>query len=104
MKPSGYLLRQMAAQKAEEDRLILFTLQMACDAAAFAANDTFGAGPERCPKFIESMQKHFHKIAELTQEDGKADKHIEYTKATVDEGLRRILGDKAQPWEKRYAG
>lgn len=39
----------------------------------------------------------------MTMEDAKDDKHIDYTKGTLDKRLLEILGEEHfKPWEERY--
>jgi hypothetical protein len=57
---------------------------------------------EKLSEFQNAFVKYAHEIAEMTLEDAKSDKSIDYTKGKVDEKLKELLGDDFIPWEKRY--
>jgi len=79
-----------------------FTVQQCVDMMMIAANEEYGLGPERLSRLEETFYSVFKEYAEMTIEDAKADKGIEYTKDKLDRKLRQILGEKFIPWEQRY--
>lgn len=99
---SGYLARQQAIKKEELRLTRLFALQYAADAAAIAANKVFHRRGDIIVEFLTEFMLEAERIAKITLKDAKDDKEIDYTKGTVDNELKRILGDKAQTWEHRY--
>ncbi len=48
------------------------------------------------------MMDYLHEMARLMVEDARDDPGMEYTKETVDRRLRKICGEKFEPWEVRY--
>lgn len=94
-------IQMQAAAKAEVHRR--FALQQAQDMACIALNDAFGFGPERCERFVIAFGKIFTEYADLCIEDAKSDSEIIYTKAKVDDMLRRAMGDKLVPFDERYS-
>ena len=96
---NAYAAKLQAKRQKEINDRVMFTMQMASDAALLAANDVFGAGAERAVRFHDAMQRYFDEILTMTHEDTQ---DIEYTKAKLDGALRRILGDKLQPFDQRY--
>lgn len=99
---SGYLARQQAIKKEELRLTRLFTMQFCADAATIAANKVFRRKGDIIAEFLMAFFEESEKIAKITLKDAKDDKSIDYTKGSVDNELKRILGDKAQPWEERY--
>ena len=102
-KQSTYIRRLQIEKQAAIERDRLFTMQWCADAAALAANEVFHRKGDIIVDFILAMQKYSQEIANLTLDDAKADRNIEYTKAKVDEALKAILPeDIFQPWDERY--
>lgn len=99
---SGYLARQQAIKQNELRLTRLFAMQFCADAAAIAANKVFHRRGDIIVEFLTEMMLEADRIAKITLKDAKDDKQIDYTKGTVDNELKRILGDKAQTWEERY--
>ena len=80
------------------------SMQVVQDAACFAANEVFQMGQGRAPDFCASIRDHTNNILRLMDEDLRDDGDFEYTKAKVDEKLKRIVGEKNfTPWEERYS-
>lgn len=102
-KQSTYLRRLQLEKQLAIERDRLFTMQWCADAAILAANEVFKRKGDKLVEFALAMQRYSQEIAELTLEDAKDDKDIEYTKAKVDTALKAILPeDVFQPWDKRY--
>lgn len=99
MKQSGFA-KAVAAQVANARAV---HTQMCLDAAMIAANEVFNMGPTRCDDFACAFIEALNEIAHMTVQDAKTDKELWYTKDKVDKRLKKICGDKFQPWEKRYS-
>lgn len=78
-------------------------MTLAVDAAVLAANKCFNAGPERAPDFVGEMISTYNNLAYLIYEDAKDDKSLEYSKAKIDESIKRIMGVQFQPWDERHS-
>lgn len=102
-KNSNYLARLQAQKKAEIDCHRQFSIQWCADAAILAAHEVFQRRGDKIVEFYNAFVKYAHEIAEMTMEDAKDDKHIDYTKGTLDKRLLEILGEEHfKPWEERY--
>ena len=101
-KPNAYLVKLQAQKEEEMKRQRLFTIQLCADAAILAANEVFQRKGDKLVEFFNSFVKYTHEIAEMTMEDAKDDKTIEYTKAKLDARLQELLGENFVPWDKRY--
>lgn len=99
---SGYLARLQAQKAADLHFHRKFTTQWCADAAILAANEVFQRRGKKLVDFHNAFVRYAHEIAEMTMEDAKADKSLEYTKYKVDEQLKELLGDDFVPWEERY--
>lgn len=102
MKKSGYLDRFERAKQLEMANVRWFAIQQSKDMMLIAASDAFGFGPERAKRLADAYDKVFFQYAELTIDDAKVDKTIDYTKGKVDERLQKICGKYFEPWEERY--
>ena len=106
MKKSGYLQRLERKNELKHDlrfRQKMDMLQQMCvDAAFLAAADVFQMGPGRCERFGQAMMEYIHEIAQSMVQDAKDDPGMEYARETVDRRLRKIRGEKFEPWEVRY--
>ncbi len=76
--------------------------QMFVDAAFIAANKVLKMGPGRCEEFGNEMINSINELARMVVDDAKDDPAFEYAKAQIDRQLKRICGDKFEPWEVRY--
>lgn len=105
-KPNAMLAKIEAAAEAKYRAAFLdkmSTLQQMCiDAAFLAAADVFHMGPGRCEAFGRSMTEYLHEIARMMLDDAKDDPELAYTREKVDGRLRKICGEKFEPWEVRY--
>ena len=96
-------LKKLQIQKAVEMReQRLHTIAFCADAAILAANEIFQRKGKKLVEFFEAYVKYAHEIAEMTIEDAKGDKSLEYTKTKVDERLKELLGEDFTPWEVRH--
>ena len=102
MKPSGYLQRQQSQRQAEISFHRKFTMQWCSDAAILAANEVFQRRGDKIVEFHNAFVRFTNEIANMTLEDAKGDKTLEYTKSKVDGKLREILGKDFVPWDERY--
>lgn len=78
------------------------TLQLAQDAAMIAANEVLQLDPGRAEEFALAFMETINDIGILMHDDQKDDKDYIYTRGVVDRRLKKICGDKFQPWEERY--
>lgn len=101
-KQSGYVKRLQAKKAADITYHRTFTMQWCADAAILAANEVFQRKGKKIVEFHNAFVRYSHEIAEMTLEDAKADKSLEYTKYKLDERLKEILGEDFMPWEERY--
>lgn len=99
MKQSS-LLKMVRAEVNRQlaERTAIHT-QMCMDAAMISANEVFNLWPTRVDKFQKSFNDALMEIAEMTVSDTK---DIEYTKAKLDERLKKICGDNFKSWDDRY--
>ena len=67
-----------------------------------AANEVFNRRGEKLSEFHEAFMRYSEKIANMTLEDAKGDKTLEYTRDSVDKSLQAILGADFVPWDERY--
>ena len=106
MKKNGYLQRMERKNEGKYRQAFLGKMdmlqQMCVDAAFLAAADVFEMGPGRCGKFGTAMMDYLHEMARLMVEDARDDPGMEYARETVDRRLRKICGEKFEPWEVRY--
>ena len=80
------------------------SMQMVQDAACFAAHDMFKMGPGRAVDFCAAIRDYANEMIKLMSYDLDDDQDYEYTKAKIDEALKRIVGEENfAPWEVRYA-
>lgn len=105
-KPNAMLAKIEAAAEAKYRAAFLAkidTLQQMCiDAAFLAAADVFRMGPGRCESFGAAMTEYLHEMAQMILDDAKDDPEMAYTREKVDGRLRKICGEKFEPWEARY--
>lgn len=99
---NAYLARQKAQMDARIHYHRRFTMQWCADAAILAAHEVFQRKGEKLSEFGRAFFKWAQMIAELTINDAKDDRTIDYTKGKVDGMLKDLLGDDFIPWEERY--
>ena len=78
------------------------TLQLAQDAAMIAASEVLQVDTGRAEEFALAFMETINDIGILMHDDQKDDKDYIYTRGVVDRRLKKICGDKFQPWEERY--
>lgn len=91
-----------AKHQREKAWLKMFTIQQCVDMMMIAANEEYGLGPERLNRLEDTFYEVFKEYAEMTIEDAKDDKGIEYTRSKLDQKLKQICGQYFRPWEERY--
>ena len=101
-KQSAYLARMQAQKAAEITHHRHFTMQWCADAALLAANEVFHRRGKVLAEFHEAFMKYSNEIANMTLDDAKGDKSLEYTKAKLDGRLKELLGEDFVPWDERY--
>lgn len=92
--------------KAEAYRLFLEhsnnLQQQVMDAAFIGSATVFHMGPGRCEAFGKATMEALYEIARLVNEDYADDKNLIYAKEKIDQRMKKICGDKFEPWEVRY--
>lgn len=101
-KPNPMLAKIEARHEADMAWMKMFTVQQCVDMMMIAANEEYGLGPERLNRLEKTFYLVFKEYAEMTIEDAKDDKAIEYTKSKIDRKLEQICGEYFKPWEVRY--
>lgn len=101
-KKSGYLARMQAKKAADISFHRKFTMQWCADAAILAANEVFHRRGKMLVEFHNAFIRYSHEIANMTLDDAKGDKSLEYTKAKLDGRLKELLGEDFVPWDERY--
>lgn len=101
-KQSGYLARMQAKKAADISFHRKFTMQWCADAAILAANEVFHRRGKMLVEFYNAFIRYSHEIADMTLDDAKGDKTLEYTKAKLDGRLKELLGEDFVPWDERY--
>lgn len=101
-KPNPMLAKIEARHEADMAWMKMFTVQQCVDMMMIAANEEYGLGPERLNRLEKTFYSVFKEYAEMTIEDAKDDKAIEYTKSKLDRKLEQICGEYFKPWEVRY--
>lgn len=83
-------------------------LSLGMDAAIIAAHRALGMGPGRAEKFRQEYVAAMEELATMFVDDagkkpGEGDSKLVYSKATRDEVIRRIVGDKCfVPFDLSY--
>ena len=101
-KPNPMLAKIEARHEADMAWMKMFTVKQCVDMMMIAANEEYGLGPERLNRLEKTFYSVFKEYAEMTIEDAKDDKAIEYTKSKLDRKLEQICGEYFKPWEVRY--
>ena len=77
--------------------------QIDLDAAIMAVGEIFNADQEKAIAFGKKMMELESDIMELVINDAKDDVELVYTKATLDRGLAKVLGqENLVPYDIRY--
>lgn len=104
-KPSAFAMKMQAKQAAEINYHRKFTTQWCEDAAILAANEVFQRRGEKLAEFRDAFRQIITEIANMTIDDARGDKSLEYTKDRLDGRLRAILDEKDfEDWNMRYGG
>lgn len=98
------LLAKFEAQlEAKYQAQLQITIQMCSDAATIAANDVLGMGAGRATKFQQAFIDAFNQIIHMTVVEDKDDPDMMWTKAKVDERIKKIVGEENfVSWDERY--
>ena len=82
---------------------LAMAMQTGLDAGMIAANEVLGMGAGRAEKFRSAYIETVNKIMNMIVVDDKDDPNFEWTKAKVDERIRKIVGEENfVPWDERY--
>ena len=101
-KNNAYLARQRLQKAMEMEHQRQVATQFCLDAAILAADAVFEPDADTIAKFAERFKEALEWLADLTVDDAKDDKEIDYAKGKLDELLKKAWGDKFSPWEERY--
>ncbi len=102
-KPNPLLAKYEAMFEAKFRAQLQIAMQMGLDAGMIAANEVLQMGAGRAGKFQKAYIETVNEISRMTVDDAKADPEFVWTKAKVDERIKKIVGeDKFVPWEERY--
>lgn len=101
-QPSAFIRKIQAEKEAAIKYHRRFTMQWCADAAILAANEVFKRKGDIIVEFFNKYREYANEIANMTIEDAKGDKTLEYTKTRLDGRLKEILGDAFQDWDERY--
>lgn len=103
MKKNPLLAKYEAIFEERYQKMILVAMQMGLDAGMIAANEVFEMGAGRADRFRTAYIETVNAIANMTVNDSKDDKDITWTKAKVDERIKKIVGaENFKPWDERY--
>lgn len=103
MPKSGFLAKMQAQKAADIKFHRYFAIQWCADAAILAAHEVFQRKGKKLVEFHNAFIRYAHEIANMTIDDAKGDKTLEYTKVKLDEQLQAILGEDFRPWDERYS-
>ena len=101
-KVNPFLAKMEARYEQHLKQQRIFTIQQCKDIALMAAGDEFGFGPERAKRLADAFDKTFMEYALTVVKDAKGDRDLWYTKAKIDERLKKICGKYFKPWSERY--
>ncbi len=101
-KKHPFLAQLEARHEQEMDIQRSVTIQQCADLMMIAAADEFGFGEERLVRLHKRFEQVFREYAQLTVDDAKSDRNMEFAKEKMDRKLKQILGSHFTPWEKRY--
>ena len=103
MKKNPLLAKYEAIFEERYQKMILVAMQMGLDAGMIAANEVFEMGAGRADRFRTAYIETVNAIANMTVNDSKDDTDIAWTKAKVDERIKKIVGtENFKPWDERY--
>lgn len=96
-----YELR-LAQEKAAFMIKLDMALQVSSDGALMAADDVFDITEDQAQEFHEAHVKYVNKMAHMAVVEDKDDPQMWWTKDTIDNRLRKIVGEKNfVPWDER---
>ena len=102
-KPNPLLAKYEAQLEARYHAQLQIAMQMGLDAGMIAANEVLGMGAGRADKFRTAYIGAVNEISHMTVVDDKDDPDMEWTKAKLDERIKKIVGEENfVPWEERY--
>lgn len=103
-KQNPLLAKYEAMWEARYRRQLHIAMQMGLDAGMIAANETLGMGAGRAEKFKKAYIDAINEISHMTVVDDKDDPEFTWTRAKLDERLKKIVGeDNFVDWDTRYA-
>lgn len=94
---------KLAIAKAQYVLQLQIALQQCSDAALMAIDDVFDVNAYSAEKFGKAHIGYMNEISHMVAVEDADDPEFEWTKAKVDERLRKIVGEENfVPWEERY--
>ena len=104
-KQNPLLAKYEAMYRAKFQTQLQIAMQMGLDAGMIAANEVLGIGAGRAEKFRAAYINAVNEISSMTVVADKDDPDFAWTKAKVDERIRKIVGEENfVPWDERYGG
>ena len=92
----------LAKEKADFLFKLDMVLQVSSDGALMAADDVFEITEDQAKDFHEAHVKYVNKMAHMAVVEDKDDPQMWWTKDTIDNRLRKIVGEKNfVPWDER---
>lgn len=102
-KQNPLLAKYEAMLEARYQKQLSIAMQIGLDAAVIAANEVLGMGAGRAAKFAAAQIEAVNKISNMIVVEDKDDPEMLWTKAKVDERIRKIVGEaNFVPWDERY--
>ena len=102
-KQNPLLAKYQAMYEAKFQVQLQIAMQMGLDAGMIAANETLGMGAGRADKFRTAYIEAINQMTHMTVVDDKDDPEFLWTKAKIDDRIRKIVGEENFiPWEERY--
>lgn len=92
----------LAKEKADFLFKLDMVLQVSSDGALMAADDVFEITEDQAKDFHDAHVKYVNKMAHMAVVEDKDDPQMWWTKDTIDNRLKKIVGEKNfVPWDER---
>ena len=103
-KPNNeWLAKKQAEKAAEQAARTHVDVQLAKDAAVFAANRVFKRKGSIIVEFLSEFNKLYPELSMMIYKDAHDDEEMWYAKEKIDTQLKDIVGEENfQPWDVRY--
>lgn len=100
-KQSHFLAKIQAAHRREMDSYGAFVRQLCMDIALIAAAD-WGMNPDQVYEFAQRYMEVFDEYADTCTLDAKGDKELWYTWETLENRMRKAVGERFVPRRDWY--